>query len=83
MKFRLVLQPVIALIIAIRDGLKDAKAGKHPYFLALFTEPEHRQEMLKEGWKSVGRIYIFAIAIDLLSTSLSPSTSFIRMRRFW
>jgi hypothetical protein len=32
MKFRLVLQPVMASIFAIVAGLKDAKAGKPPYF---------------------------------------------------
>jgi len=76
MQFRLVLQPVMALIFAVRDGLKDAKAGKHPYFWALFTEPEHRREMLKDGWKSVGRVYIFAIAMDVIY-------QFIVIKRFY
>lgn len=64
--FRLLLQPIMATIYATRDGWKDAKAGKPPYFFALFTHPEHRQEMLQEGWKSVGKVFILAILIDAI-----------------
>ena len=35
MKFRLVLQPTMAAIFAIRSGLADAKLGKTPYFWGL------------------------------------------------
>jgi hypothetical protein len=41
MQFRLVLQPVMAAILAIVAGLKDAKAGKSPYFWALAADPTH------------------------------------------
>lgn len=34
MRFRLILQPVMAVIFAIRAGLKDAKEGRPPYFWA-------------------------------------------------
>jgi hypothetical protein len=64
MKFRLILQPVMAAIFAIRSGLKDAKQNKPPYFWALFTDPEHRQDMLRDGWKSVGRVFIFGVVMD-------------------
>ena len=66
MKFRLVLQPVMAIIFAVRSGLKDAKEGKPPYFWALFTDPDHRAEMLKDGWKSVGRVFILGIVMDVI-----------------
>ena len=64
MKFRLILQPVMAALFAIRSGLKDAKENKPPYFWGLFTDPEHRRDMLRDGWKSVGRVFIFAIVMD-------------------
>lgn len=66
MKFRLVLQPVMAVIFAVLSGLKDARAGKSPYFWALLTDPAHRADMLKDGWKSVGRVFLFAIAMDVV-----------------
>ncbi len=65
MKFRLVLQPVMASIFAILAGLKDARAGKPPYFWALLTNPAHRLDMIKDGWKSVGKIFILALVLDV------------------
>ncbi|MEZ4599619.1 MAG: hypothetical protein R2940_07505 [Syntrophotaleaceae bacterium] len=64
--FRFILQPIMAILFAIRDGYKDAKSGKAPYFYALFTSPGHRREMLREGWKSVGKIFILAVILDLV-----------------
>ena len=66
MKFRLVLQPCMAAFFAIRSGLADAKAGKRPYFWALLSDPGQREDMLKDGWKSVGRIFILAVVLDIV-----------------
>ena len=64
--FRLILQPIMAAIFAVRSGLKDAKEGKPAYFWALFTDPVHRGDLLRDGWKAVGKVFIFAIIIDLV-----------------
>ena len=66
MSLRLVLQPVMAAVFAIRAGLGDAKAGKPAYFWALFTQPEHRADMLKDGWKSIGKVFIIAMVLDVI-----------------
>jgi hypothetical protein len=66
MTFRLILQPIMATIFAIRSGLRDAREGKPPYFWALFTHPAERRQLLRDGWKSVGRIFILAIIIDAI-----------------
>ena len=66
MKFRLVLQPLMAAIFAIRSGLKDAKEGRPAYFWAIFTQPDHRRDMLRDGWKAVGKVFVIAIIIDLV-----------------
>jgi hypothetical protein len=66
MKFRLILQPLMATIFAIRSGLKDAKGGRPAYFWALFTDSVHRRDMLRDGWKSVGKVFVIAIVIDLV-----------------
>ena len=66
MKFRLVLQPVMAAFFAIRAGLADAKAGKPPYFWALLSDPAQRVDMIKDGWKSVGRVFILAVVLDVV-----------------
>ena len=66
MKFRLILQPLMATIFAIRNGLEDAKKGRPPYFWGLFTHPEQRLDMLRDGWKRVGKVFVMAIIIDLV-----------------
>lgn len=66
MKFRLLLQPLMAVIFAVMSGLKDAKAGKPPYFWALLTDPAHRREMIKDGWKSVGKVFVLALILDIV-----------------
>ena len=64
MSFRLILQPVMAIIFAIRDGRKDAREGRMPYFWAIFTSPGHRMELLQNGFKSFGKIFILALILD-------------------
>jgi len=66
LKFRLLLQPLMAAIFAIKAGLLDARTGKPPYFWALATSPEHRVDMLKDGWKSVGKVFILAVVLDVV-----------------
>lgn len=66
MKFRLVLQPLMAAFFAIRSGLRDAKAGKPPYFWSLVSEPAHRADMIKDGWKSIGRVFVLALVLDVV-----------------
>lgn len=62
--FRLILQPAMAVFLAIRAGIKDAREGRPIYFWALFTHPAQRRQLLRDGWKSVGRVFILAIVID-------------------
>jgi hypothetical protein len=62
--FRLVLQPIMAAILAILDGLKDARAGRPLYTWALFADPAHRASYLREGLKRVTRVIIFALVMD-------------------
>jgi hypothetical protein len=64
MKFRLVLQPAMAAFFAIRSGLADARAGKSPYFWTLLSDPADRGDMIRDGWKSVGKVFILALVLD-------------------
>jgi hypothetical protein len=66
MKFRLVLQPAMAAFFAIRSGLADARAGKPPYFWGLVSDSGQREDMVKDGWKSVGRVFILAVVLDIV-----------------
>jgi hypothetical protein len=64
MHFRIVMQPLMALIFAVKDGMKDAREGRAAYFWAMFSDPGHRRDLLRSGWKSVGKIFIIALILD-------------------
>ena len=66
MKFRLIIQPLMASVFAVLSGLKDAREERHPYFQGFFTHPAERSDMLRDGWKSVGKIFILAVILDLV-----------------
>jgi hypothetical protein len=66
MKFRLFLQPAMAAFFAIRAGLADAKAGRPPYFWDLVTSRSGREAIIKDGWKSVGHVFILAVVLDVV-----------------
>jgi hypothetical protein len=64
--FRLIVQPLIASIFAVIDGVKDAKAGNPAYFWALVTGHEDRWELLRRGWKRIGKIFLLAVVLDVI-----------------
>jgi hypothetical protein len=66
MKFRLILQPTMAAILAIRAGLKDAREGRPAYFWGIFTEPTLRRHLIREGWQAVAKVFIVATIMDLI-----------------
>jgi hypothetical protein len=66
MRLRLLLQPTTAAIFAIRSGLRDARSGKPPYFWTLVTDPTARAELIKDGWKDVGKVFVLASAVDVV-----------------
>jgi hypothetical protein len=65
MNFRFILQPVMASVFAIIAGLRDAKARKPPYFWSLIKSQNRRVD-IKVGWKSVGKVIIVALALDII-----------------
>lgn len=66
MKFRIIIQPLMSLIYAFIAGRRDAKGEKVPYFVGLITSTGQRRELVKEGWKDVGKIFIIAVVIDVI-----------------
>ena len=60
LSFRLIVQPSVAVILAIRAGLRDARAGRRPYFWTVLMDLDHRKDLLREGWKNVGKVFVVA-----------------------
>jgi hypothetical protein len=64
MRFRFILQPLMAAIVAFRDGLKDARKGRSPYFWTVIRNPGKRVEQLEEGLNATARIILLGIGVD-------------------
>ena len=64
--FRLIIQPLVAIFLAVRAGLKDSREGNPPYFWSILTDHDHRRDLLRNGWKDVARLFGFAVLMDLI-----------------
>jgi hypothetical protein len=66
MSFRLVLQPAVAVILAIRAGVHDARDGRPAYFWTILTNSDDRRDLLREGWTAVAKVFLAALVIDVV-----------------
>ena len=66
MRFRFVLQPLMAAIAAIHDGREDARAGRSPYFVTVLRNPQERVGRLREGLNATARIILLGMAMDVI-----------------
>jgi hypothetical protein len=64
--FRIIVQPAMAIIYAIVDGIKDGKSGRTPYLWDFATNPDNRKNLLRSGWDHFGKIFILAIVLDVV-----------------
>ena len=66
MTFRLIFQPAMAALLALRAGLKDAREGRPPYLWTVLTDPSQRAGLLHEGWKSIASVFVLAVIMDFI-----------------
>jgi hypothetical protein len=66
MTFRIILQPTMATLLALRAGLKDAREGRPPYFWAILTDAKNRADLLREGWRGIARVFLLAVIMDVI-----------------
>ena len=64
--FRFVLQPAMAILFAMRDGIKDAHQQRPAYFWSIFHNAVERDHLLREGWTAVLRIIVLGVVMDLI-----------------
>jgi hypothetical protein len=76
MTFRFVLQPAMATIAALKDGIKDARNRRAPYLWAVLTNPRERGGRLWEGLISTARIILLGLCMDAIY-------QFIVLQRFY
>ena len=66
-RFRFVFQPLVAILLGVRAGRGDARAGRPPFLLALAAHAQHRRQMLAEAARSLANIVLIGILLDAIS----------------
>jgi len=66
MHFRLFVQPLMAIIFAIRDGRRDAREGRGAYLWTLVSDPDQRRYLLASGWKGISKVFVLAFLLDVV-----------------
>src|SRR5262249_16000345 len=64
--FRLIVQPLMAILFAVRDGSRDAREQRGAYGWALLTDPGQRRYLLHSGWKGISKVFVLAVALDVV-----------------
>lgn len=64
MSFRFLLQPTMAFIAALHDGLRDARDHRTPYLRAILSNPAQCSDRLREGLFATARIVLLGIGMD-------------------
>jgi len=62
--FRFVLQPIMATVAALRDGLHDARTGRSPFLRTVLTDPSQRHGLLDEALIATSRIVLLGLVMD-------------------
>jgi hypothetical protein len=62
--FRFIFQPLMAALLAIRDGRREAHEGRTPF--RVITRPGQRRDVLLSSWKPVGKLFVVALILDAL-----------------
>lgn len=66
MKFRLVIQPLVAIFFAVRAGIRDARVGRPAFLWTAITDKSRRRDMLHTAWNDIGKVFIFACILDAI-----------------
>lgn len=66
MTFRYLLQPAMALLAAVPDGIRDARLGHKAFFWSALWDPQAPRGRLREGLVSIARVALLGISMDVI-----------------
>jgi hypothetical protein len=66
LSFRFVLQPVMSAVIAVHDGIQDARTGRSPYFWTILSDSDKRNARLREGLSATAKIIALGLVMDAI-----------------
>jgi hypothetical protein len=65
-RLRFILQPMFAILLGVRGGLADARAGNPPFLFGLLLAAGRRREMLRSGVAAIRNLLAAGIMLDLV-----------------
>jgi hypothetical protein len=69
-RLRFILQPSIAILIGLRGGLADARAGRPAYLYGLLLGGGNRRDLVRSGWAAVRDLVAMGIVLDAVAQLL-------------
>jgi hypothetical protein len=66
-RFRFVVQPLVATLLGVRAGRRDAAARLPPFLLAVIAHPQHRRQVLAETARELANIVLVGILLDAVA----------------
>ncbi len=68
---RFIVQPLVAVLLGVRDGLADARAGRPLYLWGLFFDASERRAMRRHGAMAILKPFVIAIVVDAVLSFLT------------
>jgi hypothetical protein len=62
--FRFIVQPLVAMLLGARAGLRDARSGEPPFLRGVFQLPERRSQRIKDALRDLATLLIVASVLD-------------------
>jgi hypothetical protein len=69
-RLRFILQPIFAILLGARDGIKDARADRPPFLWNLLFYSTDRPRLVRSAFASVRDLLAVAILLDVVSQFL-------------
>jgi hypothetical protein len=63
---RFFMQPLMASLLALRDGIRDAHEGRGAFLWTVLTDPDQRRYLIRDGWKDISKVFILACLLDVI-----------------
>jgi hypothetical protein len=66
-RLRFILQPIMAIFLGARDGIKDARATASPFLWGLIAHGKQRAKLLRSALLSVRNLVAIAVLLDMVA----------------
>ena len=64
--FRVLLQPTMSTLFAVRDGLRDARARQPPFLWTILGSSDDRRRLIRDGLLAIGKLILMALVVDFV-----------------